>query len=550
MGRHEPYELEPKPLGRGGYAEVFRARHKQTGEVVALKRLRSRDGESVARLRREIEVLRKLQHAHVIGLLDADPSGRWYTMPVAEGSLHSLLKRLDEPERLRALQHAAEGLAFAHSHGYVHRDVTPNNILAFQGKDGERRWVVSDWGLVRRPWGQTSAPLTQGPLGAEGFIAPETWRNGHEARESADVYGLGRVAAWMATGQWPTPNMPLLPEGPWRAFVQSTTAQNPLDRPRSMPQVLELLQALDPKAPPPADLLAWRLDLRGMPRTVWLRPQANGVELLGSRPGLFIAAGERLWAWREQERPLLLPELDDQVELTGFDVRYRGWSEGRLRDAQLVDVLSGNTRLVSSPQPYRYASEEQFERSFRLLGSLGGLLFLAVNEQTYGTYMRLWSRWEFLVLDVATGERVEVLNPEELDEIRRQEQPQALLQFRQTYPEDTDIDIDDADAVTLESYWPRYTGPGGHLSLQLHFTHYTYSAGWDQVWSSGTRSTFLDMKRMPRRLEPFRTMPDALSRHWAAQYPGDVAHGWSAIGANPAVLAWLEEMFRERSPNG
>jgi serine/threonine-protein kinase len=244
MGRREDYSLEAQPLGVGGYSEVFRAVQKTTGATVAFKRaLSSLVDEPQRRLKREIDVLRRLRHPNIIPLLDCDADGQWYTMPLAVGNLEQLRSQLSEEQFRAALEQIADALAHAHESGYVHRDVTPRNVLALRTAEaGPMHWILADWGLVRRPVGETSAPLTTGPIGTEGFLAPEIWSDGgHTADARADVYSLGRVAAWGITHRWPAPNIELLPEGPWRLFVRRTTAQDRDDRPSLMREAVSLL---------------------------------------------------------------------------------------------------------------------------------------------------------------------------------------------------------------------------------------------------------------------------------------------------------------------
>ena len=82
------YRLEPKPLGRGGQAEVFRAENRLTGDVVALKRRLGGSAVAVDRLRREIDVQANLQHQNVMPVLDFDADDfEWFTMPLAIESL-------------------------------------------------------------------------------------------------------------------------------------------------------------------------------------------------------------------------------------------------------------------------------------------------------------------------------------------------------------------------------------------------------------------------------------------------------------------------------
>ncbi len=249
VDRKKLFEFVGKaPVGEGGFAEVWEARRRADGQIVAFKQANKRP-EALARLKREIEVQGMLAHPHVMPIWDVDPDLRWYTMPLALGNLEKLRSRLDEDDLALIIYDVCDALAVAHSHGFVHRDVTPWNILALPhaSSRGGRRWVVADWGLVRRPAGQTTDRLTRSGqgLGTEGFAAPETWRAGHEATAAADVWSLGQVVGWFVTGKLPAQNVPLLPGGEgakWRRFVRCC-AEPAIDRrPSDMQAVQQLLE--------------------------------------------------------------------------------------------------------------------------------------------------------------------------------------------------------------------------------------------------------------------------------------------------------------------
>jgi serine/threonine protein kinase len=140
---------------------------------------------------------------------------------------------------------AAQGLEAAHALGVVHRDVTPRNILLLADKKGAR-WVVGDWGMVRRPRGLTSTMRTRpgDPFGTEGFVAPEVMINAHGATERADVYSLGRVFGFALTGEIPVPNIPQEVPEKWRLLVRMLTEQNPDRRVQTMADARQQLRRL------------------------------------------------------------------------------------------------------------------------------------------------------------------------------------------------------------------------------------------------------------------------------------------------------------------
>jgi serine/threonine-protein kinase len=212
---------------------------------------------------REIEVQRLLSNRRVMPILDAAEDRSWFVMPLATGNLEDLwdsgmLESNAELVATGILDAVTQGLEPAHELGYVHRDISPRNILALpdSASSSGRRWVLADWGLVKRPAGETTHRYTRtgDGLGTEGFAAPETWDNAHNVGPGADVYSLGRVVAWLLTGRWPSPNVPLLPDGRMRGLVAECTEQDPMRRIRSVSalrkraDVLQTTPALSPRA--------------------------------------------------------------------------------------------------------------------------------------------------------------------------------------------------------------------------------------------------------------------------------------------------------------
>ncbi|MEO3790411.1 protein kinase [Nonomuraea sp. B10E15] len=241
------YKLSRVPLGEGTFSQVFLAAHRTTGDQVALKRARANKN-ARARIQREIEVqLLLAPHPHIMPIIDYDPGLHWYTMPVAKGTLKDLRDGLNEDDLASIITDLSWALEAAHEQELVHRDISPMNILALEnGPTRQYQWVLADWGMVRRPYGTNSARLTRtgASAGTPGFDAPELANDAQNASAAADVYSLGRVAAWFLTKKFPSSGQPLLPEGPelhWRMFVKSCTENDLSDRLASMPEIREAL---------------------------------------------------------------------------------------------------------------------------------------------------------------------------------------------------------------------------------------------------------------------------------------------------------------------
>jgi serine/threonine protein kinase len=249
MGKpHVNYALEPKPMGIGGQAEVFRARDKRTNQLVAFKRLLPNlrmDQDAIARMRREIDVQSVIKHPNIMPILDYSEHYYWYTMPLAEKSLMDMPTPIEYLQILQIIEEIASGLEFAHQLGNIHRDITPRNILELKSADDKTRWVISDWGLVRRI-GLTSVVRTSPgyQYGTEGFAAPESGLDAHMVDARADVYSLGRVVAWCVSGNWPLQNIPLCPEGPLQDLILKTTKLYPHERIANMNEVLQMIDGL------------------------------------------------------------------------------------------------------------------------------------------------------------------------------------------------------------------------------------------------------------------------------------------------------------------
>ncbi|WP_082115150.1 serine/threonine-protein kinase [Lentzea aerocolonigenes] len=242
--RHDQkaYRLGHRPLGRGGQAEVYPAEHKATGVQVALKRRRSWNVEAVARMQREIEFGQLLPgNDHIMPVLDFGLKHDWFVMPLAHGNAEDARSSLLDDAALTTLVLAVcSALEAAHDEGWLHRDLKPANILLVDG-----RWTVADWGLGRRPRGDTTftgRTKTGEFLGSEGFAAPEQATDAHRATACADLYSLGQIIGWARTSRTPKQGSPLVPdEEPWRSVVIAATRKEPAARLQTAREFREIM---------------------------------------------------------------------------------------------------------------------------------------------------------------------------------------------------------------------------------------------------------------------------------------------------------------------
>ena len=197
-----------REIGRGGMGRVWLGIDEVLGREVALKRiglLPGEDGTDLARAEREARLAARLNHPHVVAVLnlvvDAETGSRWLVMEYVDGSTLSQLVRqegrLSPDEAAPLMWQAADALVAAHAAGIVHRDVKPSNILV----DHRRQVKLTDFGIARI---STDPALTQTGLvtGSPAYLAPEV-ATGQRGDEAVDVWSLGATLFYVLSGRPP-----------------------------------------------------------------------------------------------------------------------------------------------------------------------------------------------------------------------------------------------------------------------------------------------------------------------------------------------------------
>jgi serine/threonine protein kinase len=203
-------------LGSGGMGNVFKARHRTNGSIVAVKVMSSssmRSADNVKRFQREAEMVARLNHPNIVRAIEAGQADGlcYFAMEYVEGvDLSNYLKRqgpIAFEQALQCVVQAAQGLDFAHSQGIVHRDIKPGNLFLCQ--DGTVKLL--DMGLARAndpsegAAAQANEGLTQTGqvMGTVDYMAPEQALNTRNADARADVYSLGCTLYRLITGAIP-----------------------------------------------------------------------------------------------------------------------------------------------------------------------------------------------------------------------------------------------------------------------------------------------------------------------------------------------------------
>lgn len=248
------YTVDQRTRKEGGQAFVFFSVDPATGMHVAIKVARpskwSRD-----RMEKEIKVQQKLDHPNILPILDYDLDRYgWHVTRRASASLDEHGPFPHDPwTALRVgLLGVTAAVKHAHDHKRLHRDISPGNILIFRD-----RWVVSDWGFVYSPPEKGAPRMTQHleRFGTPEFMAPEMALDPRTAGTPADVYSIGKLAAWgtgLRRGEARHDDDPAVRW--WRQFIDSTTAWDPSHR-WTMQDVETYLRAkLAPVTPAPISL--------------------------------------------------------------------------------------------------------------------------------------------------------------------------------------------------------------------------------------------------------------------------------------------------------
>ncbi len=207
------YLLEEK-IGEGGMGVVYRARHALLRRETAVKLLlpEKADGAAIERFENEVQLTCGLTHPNTIQIYDfgRTPDGVfYYAMELLRGlNLSDLVQRHGrQPEGriLHILMQTCDSLHEAHMAGLVHRDIKPANIFLCERGGYPDTVKVLDFGLVERVTaGVRRASPEVGPRrisGTPNYLAPEAIRNPEQSDPRSDLYALGAVAYYLATGE-------------------------------------------------------------------------------------------------------------------------------------------------------------------------------------------------------------------------------------------------------------------------------------------------------------------------------------------------------------
>lgn len=311
-------------VGEGGMGTVYRAMHRRMRRVVALKVLKTEVAhaeELAMRFVREVQVAAQLSHPNIVTAYDAgEQHGLSYLVcEFIDGqNLAEIIKEhgpLSLPDALNVTTQMAEGLAYAHGKGVIHRDVKPSNLLL----DDEGNAKLLDVGLAKlnRPESETdeTSDLTKTGLimGTVDYMAPEQAQNTRLADERSDIYSVGCTFHFLVTGRAPytggtsierllahrdnpIPNLldlnDCVPEQ-IQGLLERCMAKNPSDRFQTTDELVSYLQGISPDEIP--DITLPVTEPARVGSTVvesWTTPDENLTQQIGqSVPNAVAASG-------------------------------------------------------------------------------------------------------------------------------------------------------------------------------------------------------------------------------------------------------------------
>ena len=197
------YEILEK-IGSGGMSVVYKAQCHTLNRLVAIKVLKEEfafDKAFIDKFKMEAQAAARLSHPNIVSVYDVveEDALHYIVMELIEGiTLKNYIDKkgcLENKEAIGIAIQVASGIAAAHSHHIVHRDIKPQNIII--SRDGKVK--VADFGIAKAVSAQT---MNASAVGSVHYISPEQARGGY-CDERSDIYSFGITLYEMAAGKVP-----------------------------------------------------------------------------------------------------------------------------------------------------------------------------------------------------------------------------------------------------------------------------------------------------------------------------------------------------------
>jgi serine/threonine-protein kinase len=190
---------------------VILARQQETGQAVAIKTLLPEvavSDQALRRFMREIDVAAALQHPHIVRFIDRGTNNGvvYLISEFVEGADAAKLADargglLPHQEAVTIIEQSLDALAFAHSKGYIHRDIKDQNILV-SGSWPNYNAKLTDFGLAKSftQTGMSGVTMAGDVAGTFAYMPPEQIRDFRNVRPTSDIYAMGMTAYSLVTG--------------------------------------------------------------------------------------------------------------------------------------------------------------------------------------------------------------------------------------------------------------------------------------------------------------------------------------------------------------
>ena len=195
-----------KQLGKGGYGKVYEIRSKKTGEIRACKHLSKLNIKNLEKFKREIEILKKMDHPNIIKLYEVFESERslYLVMEECKGGeiFDKIIERIQakqmysEKDAANIIQQVMSCIQYCHNHNICHRDLKPENLLYLNpGSERDNRIKVIDFGLSQ------SADKLKTKVGTAYYVSPEILKGNYT--QLCDIWSAGVILYILLTGDPP-----------------------------------------------------------------------------------------------------------------------------------------------------------------------------------------------------------------------------------------------------------------------------------------------------------------------------------------------------------
>ena len=195
-----------KQLGKGGYGKVYEVKNKKTGEIRACKHLSKLNVKDLDKFRREIEIMKKMDHPNIIKIYEVFESERSLYIIMEECKGGEIFDRIiehiqnkqmySEKDAANIFQQVMSCIQYCHNHNICHRDLKPENILYLNpGSEKDNRIKVIDFGLSQ------ACDRLKTKVGTAYYVSPEILNGNYT--HLCDIWSAGVILYILLSGDPP-----------------------------------------------------------------------------------------------------------------------------------------------------------------------------------------------------------------------------------------------------------------------------------------------------------------------------------------------------------